>query len=114
MAIPVHKGNRGEMEARKVLEAMGLQIHRTGYEGKFQGASDLVLVEDGELKRVDFEVKRTESFRINQYLAQATAAANRSGGIPRILWRRNQADWVSIGWLKDDQDYARAILKGEG
>ena len=110
MVDPRRKGNRGEAEIEKWFREQGIEIMRTGYAQQRWGAvgSDLVIDQPG-FPRFDIEVKRTEVARLPSWRRQARRSADRAGGIPRIYWRSSGQEWLSIGWLRDDLEWARTL-----
>lgn len=98
------KGKRGEREAAKALgEALGLTCRRAQqYSGL--GSADVVGV-DG----LHIEVKRTETFRIHDAVAQASAdAAN--GDVPLVLHKKNGKPWLAIVKVEDLPQLSRRVI----
>lgn len=93
------KGKAGEREVARLCREMGYEAHRTAqYRGNTGEAGDV----EG-LAGVHIEVKRTESFRLYDSLAQArhdATEANR-GEIPVVFHRRNNCPWVCILGARD-------------
>jgi hypothetical protein len=84
------KGNRGELELLRLLEAYGLRPIRndqTFIGGK--GNPDIAL------PGLHLEVKRVEALRLSEALNQAESdAAPRT--LPVVMHRRNRGRWVAI------------------
>lgn len=92
----LEKGKRGEREAAS-------EIHRLFRVEACRGAQHCGGPNSPDIRtaieRVHFEVKRAESFRLYEALAQAIADAGDS--IPVVLHRTNGKPWVAIVRLDD-------------
>ena len=90
------KGKRGEREVAEILRQHGYCNSRRGvqYNGA-DGSADVVGI-DG----VHIEVKRTETLRLYESLAQSREDA-RDDEIPTVIHRRNGKPWVVIMDLED-------------
>lgn len=115
------KGKRGEREAAKLLEELGLGSARRGVQYSGVGGADLVHSIEG----VHIEVKRVEALQLYPALKQARAdcesqelEAGRlfsAGDTPVcLLHRRSRKPWVFIVEAGDVVDFARAIVEAAG
>lgn len=88
------KGKRGEREVASLLRSYGYDAHRgVQYHGG-KDSPDVV-----GLRGVHIEVKRTESLRLYDALAQSKADAG--DDLPIVVHRRNESEWVVIQPLED-------------
>ena len=111
MVDPRRKGNRGEAEVERWFRDQGIPIIRTGYvQQRWGGAGSDLVVDALGFPRFDLEVKRTEIARLPQWRKQAKRSADRQGGLPRIYWRSSGHEWLSIGWMRDDLEWARTLV----
>jgi len=91
-----NKGKRGEREAAAELRRLfGVEARRGR---QFCGSDDSPDVVTG-IERLHFEVKRCESFRLYDALAQAIGDAGSK--LPVVLHRQNCRPWVAIVRLDD-------------
>ena len=89
-----NKGKAGEREFAALCRSEGYEAQRTAQNrGKTGEAGDV----EG-LQGIHVEVKRTESLRLWEALAQSQrdAAADKRGGLPIVAHRRNNCPWVVI------------------
>lgn len=90
------KGARGELEAAaEVRRLFGVEACRGAQHCGGPDAPDIRTA----IERVHFEVKRAESFRLYEALAQAIGDAG--DRIPVVLHRSNGKPWVAIVRLED-------------
>jgi len=91
-----NKGKRGEREAAAEIR----RIFRTeASRGRqFAGTDDSPDIRTA-IPKVHFEVKRAESFRLYDALAQAIADAGEN--IPVVLHKQNRQAWVAVVRLED-------------
>lgn len=85
------KGKTGELEAAHAIEQhLGIAARRGQQFAGGTDSPDVVI----DLPGVHVEVKRTESLRLYDAIAQAT----RDGGtqVPLVLHRRNRSEWLAI------------------
>lgn len=101
-AMSRNKGKVGEREWARFCTARGYECHRTS-----QCRGDTGQAADVEgLPGIHIEVKRTETFRLYDALAQAKhdAIAEGTGNIPIVAHRRNGWQWVVVmdaeDWFK--------------
>jgi Holliday junction resolvase len=91
-----NKGKQGEREAAtEIRRLFGVDACRGAQHCGGPEAPDIRTT----IERVHFEVKRTESFRLYDALAQAVADAG--DGVPVVLHRSNGKPWVVIVRLDD-------------
>jgi hypothetical protein len=91
-----NKGKRGEREAASEIRRLfGVEACRGVQHCGGPDAPDIRTA----IERVHFEVKRAESFRLHDALAQAIADAG--DRIPVVLHRSNGRPWVAILRLDD-------------
>ncbi len=91
-----NKGKRGEREAAKQIERLFNVSARRGCQ--FAGGDDSPDIKTA-IKDVHFEVKRSESLRLYDAMAQATDDSN--GKVPVVLHRENRKQWLAIIPLED-------------
>lgn len=96
------KGKRGELELAAFLREHGFEASR-GQQFKGGAGSPDVICE--ALDDLHFEVKRTEKFRLEDAMAQATMDAPMK--IPVVVHRKNRSEWVAILPLTDFLDLVR-------
>lgn len=91
-----NKGKRGEREAAAEIR----RIFRTeASRGRqFAGTDDSPDIRTA-IPKVHFEVKRAESFRLYDALAQAASDAGEN--IPVVLHKQNRQPWVAVVRLDD-------------
>lgn len=99
------KGKRGEREAAKVLESLGLGPARRGRQYDGLEGRDVV----HSLPGVHVEVKRTEALSLYAALAQATEDA-REGEVPLLMHRRSRRPWVFVVEEPHLPALARAVV----
>ena len=104
------KGMRGELEAEKVLNSMGVPFIRTYSAQAALGGADGTTSNDQGL--VKWEVKRCQRPRIYPWVNQVAAACTSDGYIPAVLWRSNRERWLVVldlekapGWVRVMQRY---------
>ena len=88
------KGKRGEREWASLCREQGYDCHRTAqYRGNTGAAGDV----EG-LPGIHIEVKRTETLRPWDYMAQAEHDAREAGAgqLPIVAWRKNDHGWLVI------------------
>lgn len=85
------KGKRGELEAARELERLGLGKGRRGQQ--FNGIEGRDVLCDG-LPDCHIEVKRTETF--NAYAAIEQAVRDAGGRLPFVMHKRNRRDWLFV------------------
>jgi hypothetical protein len=91
-----NKGKRGEREAAaEIRRLFGVEARRGAQHCGGPDAPDIRTA----IERVHFEVKRTESLRLYDALAQASPDAGDS--VPVVLHRTNGKPWVAIVRLND-------------
>lgn len=91
------KGARGEREFAKACREEGYEVRRTAqYCGNTGDASDCV-----GLPGIHIEVKRTERLHLAEALAQALRDSRKSGNIPIVAYRENNAPWKIIMFMSD-------------
>lgn len=84
------KGARGEREWAAFCREQGYDCRRTAqYCGKTGDAADVV-----GLPGIHQEVKRVERLNIEEAMFQATRDAFKSGVIPVVAHRKNNAEWL--------------------
>ena len=84
------KGARGEREWAAFCREQGYDCRRTAqYCGKTGDAADVV-----GLPGIHQEVKRVERLNIEEAVLQAVRDAFKSGGIPVVAHRKNNAEWL--------------------
>jgi len=97
------KGGRGERELANKLKEHGFDARRGQQFCGANGDADVV-----GLKGVHIEVKRTETLRLYDALAQAKRDA-RPGEMPIVVHRKNNCEWVVIqpleSWIELYKDY---------
>ena len=107
MAINIRtKGQEGEREAAKFLNAwvndvrkeFGLasypkqdELFQRNQNQSAVGGSDLA----SQLP-LEIEIKRQEALSVNSWWKQCLASANRTGGIPILMFRQNNKKWRII------------------
>ena len=84
------KGANAERELARLLRAEGFDARRGQQYSGANGDADVV-----GLPGVHLEVKRTETFRLWDALAQAKHDA-RPGEMPVVVHRRNNCEWVVV------------------
>ena len=91
-----NKGKRGEREAAAQVR----RLFRTdaGRGRQFAGTDESPDIRTG-IKSVHFEVKRAETLRIYEALAQAIGDAGEN--VPVVLHKQNRKPWVAIVRLDD-------------
>jgi hypothetical protein len=91
-----NKGKVGEREAAAEIGRLFGVTARRGvqYQGG-AGSPDIV----ADLPGVHFEVKRSEQYRVYEWLGQAVADAGEN--VPVVLHRRNASPWLAIVRLDD-------------
>lgn len=95
----IDKGKRGEREFAAFCREQGYDVHRTQqYRGNTGAAGDV----EG-LPGIHVEVKRTESLRLVDYMAQSKhdAEAEGKGNIPIVAWRKNDHPWYVVMTAED-------------
>ena len=93
------KGKRGEREFAALCRDQGYDAHRTAqYRGNTGAAGDV----EG-LPGIHVEVKRTETLRLADYMAQSKrdAKAEGKGNIPIVAWKKNDHPWYVVLEAKD-------------
>ena len=99
------KGKKGEREFvnKIVKEEWGLDGRRgqqfSGVEGK-----DVVT----SIKNVHFEIKRTETLRLHEAVAQSISDAG--SAVPVVCHRRNRGEWLITLQAKDMVEFAERLL----
>ena len=83
------KGARGEREVAAIFRAHGFDCDRTPNSGGLRIAGDLY----GNVP-VHVEVKRQETLRLWEWLAQAEAEC--SDQVPAVVFRRNSSKWYAV------------------
>jgi len=89
-----NKGKVGERELAKKLREYGFEARRGQQYCGADGSADVV-----GLEGIHIECKRTE--RLSLYDALSQAKADTKGGLPIVIHRRNNAEWVVIQPLED-------------
>ncbi len=86
------KGKSGEREVAALLRAHGfVDAHRTAQNcGRSGDAADVVGIDGMHL-----EVKRCETTKIHDWMAQAVRDASGTGKMPVVLHRRNKGKWLA-------------------
>lgn len=104
MAINVRtKGQEGEREIAKLLNGIvrevrirkGLTLYNTNDE-LFQRNQNQSAVGGADLSNpmdLEIEIKRQEQLSINTWWKQCVASAERTGGIPILIFRQNRKPW---------------------
>jgi len=92
----LNKGKRGEREAAAEVRRLFRTEARRGRQ--FAGSDDSPDIRTA-IEQVHFEVKRVESLRLYDALAQAMGDAG--DNIPVVLHRQNRKPWVAIVRLDD-------------
>lgn len=95
------KGDDGERELSKVLNAYGYDTHRTAqHSGKNGGDADLT-----GLPGIHIECKRVQQMRLYEWIAQAKRDADAKPGydLPAVFHRKNNAEWLVSMRLDDWQ-----------
>lgn len=97
------KGQTGEREVAKLLNAIVAKVRAKNALPKlatidelFQRNQNQSAVGGSDLSNplyLDIEVKRQEALSINTWWTQVVDAADRSGGIPILIFRQNQKKW---------------------
>lgn len=88
------KGKRGELDLVKKLKELGFPTRRGQQYCGVNGDADVV-----GLKGIHIECKRTEALKLYDALAQAKHDAK--DGLPVIMHRKNNCEWVVIQPLED-------------
>ncbi len=100
------KGAEGERELAYVLREHGYSVQRGG-SLSFGEVPDLP-----GLPGVHIEVKRAETLRLSEWLAQAERDAKRFGdGAPAVFFRRSRSPWCVVMKLSD---WIQLYTKGQG
>ena len=90
------KGKRGELEAAAEIRRL---FHVEASRGRqYSGCDDAPDIRTA-IAKVHFEIKRVESLRLHEALAQAIADAG--GNIPVVLHKANHKPWLTIVRLDD-------------
>ena len=89
-----NKGKVGERELAKKLREYGFEARRGQQYCGADGSADVV-----GLEGIHIECKRTE--RLSLYDALSQAKSDSKGGLPIVIHRRNNAEWVVIQPLED-------------
>lgn len=101
------KGKRGELEIAHILQDRGYDARRGQQFSGANGDADVV-----GIPGIHLEVKRTEQFRLWEYLTQAINDA-RNGEKPVVAWKANRKPWVVVMPFHDfldlleEADYGR-------
>lgn len=91
-----NKGKRGEREAAAEIRRL---FHTQARRGRqFCGSDDSPDVVT-DIQGVHFEVKRRETLRLYETLAQTTQDAGEK--VPVVLYRQNRKPWLAIVQLDD-------------
>lgn len=85
------KGKRGEREFAEYLRERGLRARRGQQFSGGPGSPDVL----SGIDHAHFEVKRVETLRLHDALAQAIADAGPED-TPVVAYRRNRGEWVAI------------------
>lgn len=84
------KGARGEREWAAFCRTQGYECRRTSqYCGKTGDAADVV-----GLPGIHVEVKRVERLNLDDAVLQAIRDARKSGCVPIVAHRKNNAEWL--------------------
>lgn len=84
------KGKRRELDFSHYLEARGIEARRGQQRAGGTDSPDVV----HSLPGLHFEVKGTETLRLNDARAQARRDAGAK--VPVVAWKRNRDEWVAI------------------
>ena len=104
MAINVRtKGQEGEREVAKILNAIVADVRRaegleqyTTVDELFQRNQNQSAVGGSDLScpmPLEIEIKRQEQLSVNTWWKQCIASAERTGGIPILIFRQNRKAW---------------------
>lgn len=102
------KGKRGERELAAVLREHGYSARRGQQFCGASGDADVI-----GLEGIHIEVKRTETLRLYDALAQAKADA-RPGEKPAVFHRKNNHKWVVVQELDDWMELYKEWEAGRG
>ena len=98
------KGKRGELEAAREIERIGLGAARRGQQ--FSGVEGKDVVHS--IPGVHIEVKRVESLSL--YPAVEQAIRDAGGDLPVVLHRRNRKPWLFVVRSEDLVEFARSVV----
>ena len=94
------KGNRGENEARHLLEALGFEVQRMRQAGKANSGSDLLAF----LGSLNFSVEVKRPKTAPRYFEKALQQARLSGhgkAVPAVMCRGDRKPWTVTMELED-------------
>ena len=107
------KGKAGELECRRLLEDAGLRVMATGIYQQSGGSLPDLFVRSpvAGIPEVGIEVKRTNVFKMREYLDQLDRQRRaRPGIVGAVMMRRdNDRRWVLSTYWDDFQDLASAL-----
>lgn len=90
------KGADGELEVAAILREHGYHVERGGTQS-FGAQPDLFGLND-----VHLEIKRCETAKIWEWMAQSKADAARfKDGVPTVIFRRSRSNWLICMELSD-------------
>ena len=105
------KGKAGEREIAHILQAAGFDgARRTAQHcGRSGDASDVV-----GIPGLHLEVKRCETTKIHDWLAQAIRDSSGTGNKPVVLHRRSKEKWAATMLLDDFLEIVSAAIGYQG
>ncbi len=87
----IEKGKRGEREFAKMLREWGFKARRGQQFSGDEDSPDVI----HNIPNIHFEVKRTETLRLDDAMKQAYADAGPKQ-VPVVAFKRNRGKWVAI------------------
>lgn len=101
------KGRAAEIELSRILQGYGYPVE-AGRAQSYGEVPDLT-----GLPGIHCEVKRCETLRLSEWLAQARRDADRFGGLPTVFFRRSREPWAVVMHLEDWEKIYRSYLLSE-
>lgn len=83
------KGKRGEIELAHVLRGHGYETRRGQQFSGLNGDADVI-----GLPGIHIECKRVEHLDLYKAVAQAVRDASKRGGLPTVMHRKNNCEWL--------------------
>lgn len=103
------KGARFERQLAGMLRDNGFEARRTAqYCGNTGDASDVV-----GLKGIHIEAKHQETMRLYDWMAQAIRDAGKSGNLPAVFHKKNNADVLVTMTFDDWMQLYKAYYESE-